>query len=580
MTRRATFRILTVLLLAASVVSVTLAVGDPHGTRRTRRVSSSEGRPTSVSETTSEATRPSLTVQRSESSRPEVGRPVAILGVVVDESGAPVEGAHVYALRAGVYAVAEAESPSAQSWTGPNGAFRLTATSMTQYNVVARKPGLRHACRSVEAGADDATGVSLMLERGASIVGRVIDKAGDPVADAEVRARTATVTSSPAARRGLLGPHAADYATSRTDAAGHFVLTGLDPAKWYVVEAFAVGYSMDSQRAHDPRRWTAPGGAPVEIRMVKLRGAVIAVRMGELDVRRSVAMALAAEPQRLRGPVGYECEFTRVLPGFLEDGLFERVRGLQDQAMVILARQRGDEVAPTAPKTGALHVALFDLTPVTAPIEFAPVGAPGWDRVQVVELPRPNGLRFVTIRIQNERPISKDDLQRLPMWLRTRDWRPGRTMMVVPSSEWRTVSSHEWVAVAPAGVYDLVRERCSPVVVDATGTEEVLVRMAFPPGRYLVVAPRLADGTPVLECSIHVRRLDRDDAQSKYSHTILFPTGCSEGAEWLPLSASDVGEVEVVVKKPGFVAAVGRVRLGQEGAVFAPEMRADLAPGG
>jgi cell wall assembly regulator SMI1 len=89
----------------------------------------------------------------------------------------------------------------------------------------------------------------------------------------------------------------------------------------------------------------------------------------------------------------------------------------------------------------------------------------------------------------------------------------------------------------------------------------------------------LADGTPLFECTLHVRRVDAAGAGGDWLHTKLFPAACAAGPEWLPLQPSDHGEVEVIVKKPGFAVVVGRVLLGPQAGTFEPEMRPDIGGG-
>ncbi len=99
-------------------------------------------------------------------------RGAAVVGQVTTDAGLPVAGAEVSAEGSG-------------TTTDGDGAFRIEGVALGQRVVLASHPDLGRASQEVEVGAGE-TRVDLRLTRGVSLEGRVANRAGEPVAGAEV----------------------------------------------------------------------------------------------------------------------------------------------------------------------------------------------------------------------------------------------------------------------------------------------------------------------------------------------------------------------------------------------------------
>lgn len=134
----------------------------------------------------------------------------AIRGTVVDERGQPISPFRVSARAADVFSGRFEEIADA------SGAFELPAIEAGSYTLEVRAPGrVRLSLPAVNVSSGGVTDVgSLVLKGGGSVVGHVVDKAGEPIAGAEVAGRQG--------QRIILG----DEAAAVSDAAGGFALNG------------------------------------------------------------------------------------------------------------------------------------------------------------------------------------------------------------------------------------------------------------------------------------------------------------------------------------------------------------------
>jgi len=168
--------------------------------------------------------------------------PRGIRGRVVDASGAPIEGATVYL----VTAVASEDEPApvlARTRSDAGGAFELSgvgellgAAATARIDLGAIAQGFLR--RVVEdASQPPPSGWELVLERGRTLTGRVVDEYGVGVPGLELLAHSASVGISHVsptqtllrAKRAQLGGAGSTYQHSlgRTDASGAFALGGL-----------------------------------------------------------------------------------------------------------------------------------------------------------------------------------------------------------------------------------------------------------------------------------------------------------------------------------------------------------------
>src|SRR6185369_1679583 len=119
-------------------------------------------------------------------------RAVTLSGVLVDEGGQPVAGAAVRLLPAGATVTGDAAPPSRadapRTTTGRDGDFHLTVAPAEIAFLQVRHPdfaSIDGMAIEVPSGAGTDLG-RLTLERGAAVLGKVVDQAGAPRAGIEV----------------------------------------------------------------------------------------------------------------------------------------------------------------------------------------------------------------------------------------------------------------------------------------------------------------------------------------------------------------------------------------------------------
>ncbi len=188
---------------------------------------------------------------------------VGIEGVVTDSQGAPVEGAEVSARPAGeiveiVMPLVPGPISRDAASTDAAGRFRIPDLYRgRRYEVVARHPRLGSA-KAPDVEAPDARPIRLRLIPPPSLPGRVVDRAGAPVAGASVILRRWLVTV-----QGLEIPDLSPKKTA-TDAQGRFVVTGLEPGE-HVLDISAPGYTRHYQ--HGVEIPETGASAPVEVEL-------------------------------------------------------------------------------------------------------------------------------------------------------------------------------------------------------------------------------------------------------------------------------------------------------------------------
>jgi hypothetical protein len=191
-------------------------------------------------------------------SAPARDRPVAtapasgrIRGIVTSDAGKP--------LRHAVVRLSGAAMPDAKATatTDLNGAYELREVPQGRYTLSATKPGyvsMQYGQpRAFEPGrpVDVSNGstidsINFTLPRGGSIIGRVVDEMGEPVADAAVTA----VRFEYVRGRKRLGTINNNRGPARTNEFGEFRLSGLPNADYYVSATLGGAFS-DSQQG-DP----------------------------------------------------------------------------------------------------------------------------------------------------------------------------------------------------------------------------------------------------------------------------------------------------------------------------------------
>jgi protocatechuate 3,4-dioxygenase beta subunit len=148
----------------------------------------------------------------------ELERAYALVGRVVDERQDPVAGALVTLDPAGEMdgqALQRALAAPRPARTGPDGSFRVEGLARRRYGLVLRSPeGALGTNTLVDVTLQETSIRNLLLRRGGTIVGVVVDADGTPIGNAEVSARSTTGDRMPAHR-------------VWTDAAGRFEIRGL-----------------------------------------------------------------------------------------------------------------------------------------------------------------------------------------------------------------------------------------------------------------------------------------------------------------------------------------------------------------
>jgi hypothetical protein len=167
----------------------------------------------------------------------------AVTGHAVDDAGNPVEGAEVYAMDPAME-TAGRNVPTAS--TDGRGVWTLTGPIPAGYQVVATKRGFVAGSADVQSAGD----LTIRLERGASISGRVFDFEGHGVAGAQVIALgpySAFSFVDPARRIGPRGVKASS-GLARTDGDGRYTITGLRRGAVHRVDAERQGYYASYER--------------------------------------------------------------------------------------------------------------------------------------------------------------------------------------------------------------------------------------------------------------------------------------------------------------------------------------------
>lgn len=177
-----------------------------------------------------------------------------IEGLVRDEqSREPVAGATVEARR-DQPAMALGERALVRAVSGADGRFRVAGLRPGNYNLAAHAgPQMSRAPTTIGIGvAEQVSDVEILITKGPSIRGTVVDEAGAPVADAEVN---------------LFGEGMRGRSVdARSDAKGAFAIEGMQPGNYRL---------MARTESHLPA-----GDVPVELENADVTGIKLTVRAG------------------------------------------------------------------------------------------------------------------------------------------------------------------------------------------------------------------------------------------------------------------------------------------------------------
>jgi hypothetical protein len=196
-------------------------------------------------------------------------------GIVVDAAGKPVAAAQVSA--AVPSSLFDWMAPKARARSGPDGRFALRPLAAARpYEVTASLPGFTATKLALAELKPRAlrSGLRLVLRRGHTVRGRVVDGAGQPVAAAGVQ------LVAPAGGDPVLEVTGSSRQTM-ADAAGGFAFDGLSPGK---IDVFV----------------RAPGFPPASRRQVAVPPGAGSFDLGPITLGRGVSLAgLVADPAGL-----------------------------------------------------------------------------------------------------------------------------------------------------------------------------------------------------------------------------------------------------------------------------------------
>lgn len=170
----------------------------------------------------------------------------SITGRVVDEAGRAVAGADVEALAFGIGRIGKGASTT----TDPSGKFTLVYKGDSDLTDRLRVRGKQHADAFVTLGSKggDSDVGTIVVESGGSVMGRVLDKSGNPVAKATVSAYVKDRKTGGGDGMFVLGDlDQARTRTATTDPSGAWRIDGL-PAGQVSVNADADGYAPETVR--------------------------------------------------------------------------------------------------------------------------------------------------------------------------------------------------------------------------------------------------------------------------------------------------------------------------------------------
>ena len=166
-------------------------------------------------------------------------------GQVLDENGAPLAGAIVREVGPNSF--------HAETKTGVDGAFSLSSLASGTRSIQAEAPGFPARSVSIDPTlfpGEVREGIEIVLVRGASISGRVVERGGAPVSDAKV------IVLSPGQKRG-------SYALDRTDRNGAFEIVDLRVASRAPIEGDTAP-TFGLQIEHDDfETWVEPDSIPL-----------------------------------------------------------------------------------------------------------------------------------------------------------------------------------------------------------------------------------------------------------------------------------------------------------------------------
>ena len=283
----------------------------------------------------------------------------SVAGTVVDGSGAPIEGARVVPEHVGHFDdLYDARFDAVL--TDAKGRWRLTGLPRETTRVRAYHAEYAPSSSSpIVLGEEiDRAGVTIVLERGVRLRGRVIDNAGAPVAGAEVRISADTILSGQVRR-------------VAADAKGEFAMAGLPRRLMYIMAASdgATSQTTAVDLAKEP--------TPLELRLD--RGATLAGTVVTVSGVAVPEARVVAERARTEGPTDQLESRLRGTESTIAgtDGSFE-ITGLEPGSYTVRAIRPGSPSELLHAKLGVAietgvpaKVVVDDLSSITGKVVYA-----------------------------------------------------------------------------------------------------------------------------------------------------------------------------------------------------------------
>jgi hypothetical protein len=162
--------------------------------------------------------------------------------ITTADSGAPVRRAEVRALNdRGITRLATTDADGRYELRDmPAGAYRITVSKSGFVTVSFGQRRTAEAVKTIELAEGQRVAANISLPRGSAIAGRILDDAGEPVADVRVQALRSRIADG---RRRLQPAGVIDV----TDDTGSFRLFGLEPGDYYVTAMIQSPTSEDAR---------------------------------------------------------------------------------------------------------------------------------------------------------------------------------------------------------------------------------------------------------------------------------------------------------------------------------------------
>ena len=506
--------------------------------------------------------------------QPEADEFVVRRGSVLDEAGAGIGGAALYVVPADFHSLTELQLRGfcRRTTSDDQGRFSIAARFEPEHILICRKPGFVPVARAVESLPEGE--LTIVLSRGQSIRGRVVTVGGRPVEGALVSARSCSVHRVHDEQATIPGADAIHSASVRSDARGHFEIAGLSEDLGYTVIAMATGFGMAKTPETGAVKPPSDIGAIV---LVPIRVAVIKVRAGSVDLTAFTESRCLSGRRHVRYPDGFQLAYAGMPMTRFPPGVTSSLRRASADAFLLVAR--ADRPTPGA-AGGKLHatIPIMNLrdTVTDVQVELRPIGAPGWNRVQQVDVSPEGGLRPGRVEI-HARGLDGETRTILMAFDQAGVGDESQRVFDL----YRVGSSNRFRANLPAGQYEIAVLRVIRLGgalghrrhrLDVASDADLRIEMDFTMPK-LVVQPRYPSGAAAQDLGIAIVRPGAKGRRKWLAH-IIEPFGCLDGPERIEITPEMHGRVQVILQKRGYMPLRETIELGPKDARFEPSLEA------